>query len=111
MACHIMDMSYSALDRGAPVSVEAVCADGAGAKTDISPPTWATITYVFPPVDDKPAVKYVWYDGYKDAVFDPEAGNWSANTTPPNRRKSGICPTKKSWRARAPIKRAITAAW
>ncbi|MCB1063117.1 MAG: hypothetical protein KDN20_09375, partial [Verrucomicrobiae bacterium] len=64
MACHIMDMSYWALELGAPVSVEAVSADGKGAMSDVSPPTWATITYTFKKGDDE--IKYVWYDGYKD---------------------------------------------
>lgn len=73
MACHIMDMSYWAAGIGAPTSVEAVSADGRGAQSDVSPPTWATITYEFPaPKEGGKPVKYVWYDGYKDAVFNPE---------------------------------------
>jgi len=72
MACHIMDVSYWAANLGAPDSVEAVSADGRGAQSDISPPTWATITYQFPARDGKKPVKYTWYDGYEDAVFNPE---------------------------------------
>ncbi|NNE93144.1 MAG: Gfo/Idh/MocA family oxidoreductase [Verrucomicrobiales bacterium] len=72
MACHIMDMAYWAADLGAPTSVEAISADGKGAQSDVSPPTWATITYQFPERDGKPPVKFMWYDGYKDAIFDPE---------------------------------------
>ncbi len=72
MACHIMDMSYWAAELGAPTSVEAFSADGRGAMSDISPPTWATITYQFPANNGKKPVKFVWYDGYKDAVFDPD---------------------------------------
>ena len=71
MACHIMDMSYWALDYPTPVSVEAISADGKGAMSDISPATWATITYNLKSKDNKD-VKYVWYDGYKDAIFNPE---------------------------------------
>ncbi len=70
MACHIMDMSYWALELGAPDSVEAVVAEGGGGMSEISPPTWATITYKFLSRDNP--VKYVWYDGYKDAVFNAE---------------------------------------
>ncbi|MEX2580874.1 MAG: Gfo/Idh/MocA family oxidoreductase [Verrucomicrobiales bacterium] len=72
MACHIMDVSYWAADLGAPTSVTAESADGRGAQTDISPPTWATIEYQFPERNNKKATKFVWYDGYKDAVFNPE---------------------------------------
>ncbi len=71
MACHIMNMSHWAMDFAAPVSVSAVSADGRGAQSDISPPTWATIEYQFPGKDGK-SIKYTWYDGYKDAVFNPE---------------------------------------
>ena len=79
MACHIMDMSYWAADLGAPTSVSAVSADGRGAQSDVSPPTWATINYEFPGKDGKKPVKYVWYDGYKDAVFNPE--KWSLESS------------------------------
>lgn len=72
MACHIMDASYWAADLGAPTSVSAVSADGKGAQSDISPPTWATIEYEFPGREGGKPVKYVWYDGYKDAIFDPD---------------------------------------
>ena len=72
MACHIMDASFWAAELGAPTSVSAVSADGRGAQSDISPPTWATIEYQFPKRGGKKATKFVWYDGYKDAVFNPE---------------------------------------
>ncbi|MEO0414455.1 MAG: Gfo/Idh/MocA family oxidoreductase, partial [Verrucomicrobiota bacterium] len=71
MACHIMDCAYWACDLGYPKSVKAVSADGGGALTDISPPTWATIEYIFPG-KGKDDIKFMWYDGYKDAVFDAE---------------------------------------
>ncbi len=68
MACHIMDMSYWSLGLGSPTSVEAVTSG----PTEASPPIWSTITYEFPARGQKPPVKYVWYDGYKDAVFNTE---------------------------------------
>lgn len=71
MACHIMNMSHWAMDFAAPTSVSAVSADGRGAQSDISPPTWATIEYEFPGRNGK-SIKYTWYDGYKDAIFNPE---------------------------------------
>ena len=71
MACHIMDCAYWAAGLGSPTSVEAISADGGGAQSDISPPTWATITYDFPGKGDN-SIKFVWYDGYKDAIFDAE---------------------------------------
>lgn len=71
MACHIMNMSHWAMDFQAPTSVSAVSADGRGAMSDISPPTWATIEYQFPGKNGK-SIKYTWYDGYKDAIFNPE---------------------------------------
>ncbi|MAB75054.1 MAG: hypothetical protein CMO47_01150 [Verrucomicrobiales bacterium] len=85
MACHIMDMSYWAADLGAPTSVEAISADGRGAQSDISPPTWSTITYKFMDRGDKPAVKYVWYDGYKDAVFNPDKWALESSIDPSQR--------------------------
>jgi len=72
MACHIMDCSFWAANLGAPTSVSAVSADGRGAQSELSPPTWATIEYEFASPGGKAPVKYHWYDGYKDAVFNPE---------------------------------------
>ena len=70
MACHIMDMPYWALELGAPTSVEA---ESEG-NTEESPPLWSTITYEFPQKGDRPAVKFMWYDGYKgrDRKNDPQ---------------------------------------
>ncbi len=80
MACHIMDMPYWALDLGSP---ESVAAESGGATTETGP-AWSTITYQFParksvgggasgaavgpqsPIE-QPAVKFVWYDGIRDA--------------------------------------------
>ncbi len=71
MACHIMNMSLWAMDFAAPYSVSAISADGRGAMSDVSPPTWATIEYLFKGNNGKD-IKYMWYDGYKDAVFNPD---------------------------------------
>ncbi len=76
MACHIMDMAFWAADLGAPTSVKCTeIADGGGAMSDIAPPTWSTIEYQFPKRKGKKPVKFVWYDGYKDAIFNPD--KWS----------------------------------
>ncbi|MDF1814661.1 MAG: Gfo/Idh/MocA family oxidoreductase [Verrucomicrobiales bacterium] len=74
MACHIMDCAFWAAELGSPTSVSAVSADGRGALSDVAPPTWATINYEFPGKGDTP-IKFVWYDGYKDAVFNEEKWN------------------------------------
>ncbi len=66
MACHNMDMPFWSLSLGSPSRVEAV----SSAPTEVSPPIWSTISYEFPARGKKPPVKYTWYDGYKDAVFD-----------------------------------------
>lgn len=72
MACHIMDCAFWAAELGSPSSVQAIVAEEEGAKqSELSPPTWATITYEFPSKGKKP-IKFVWYDGYKDAVFNEE---------------------------------------
>lgn len=71
MACHIMDMSYWAAELGSPTSVSAVSADGRGAMSEVSPPTWATIEYEFKGTKGQ-NIKYVWYDGYKDAIFNTD---------------------------------------
>ncbi|MCB1086886.1 MAG: Gfo/Idh/MocA family oxidoreductase [Verrucomicrobiae bacterium] len=93
MACHIMDMSYWALELGAPVSVEAVSADGKGALTDVSPPTWATITYTFKKGDDE--IKYVWYDGYKDAIFNTEQWALESKDYPGNKPRTRNLPPQE----------------
>ncbi len=59
MACHMMDMAYWALDLGCPTTVEAESEGG----TSESPPIWSIITNGFPANTERPAVKFVWYDG------------------------------------------------
>ena len=104
MACHIMDMSYWAAELGTPTSVKAVSADGRGAMSDISPPTWATIDYEFARKGGGDPIKYVWYDGYKDAVFDPEqwklvskidGGKIRERNNPPEEILEGLSPEEK----------------
>ncbi len=93
MACHIMDMSYWALELGAPVSVEAFSADGKGAMSDVSPPTWATITYTFKNGDDE--IKYIWYDGYKDAIFNEEKWALESKDYPGNKPRTRNLPPQE----------------
>jgi len=100
MACHIMDMSYWALDYPEPVSVEAVSADGKGAMSDVSPPTWATITYNLK--TSQGDVKYVWYDGYKDAVFNPDKWALESSKNPGNRPQERNLPPKEILEGQGP---------
>ncbi len=59
MACHIMDSSFSGLDLGIPVEVEA-SASGTHAETF---PKASTIDFVFADKKGKKAPKVTWYDG------------------------------------------------
>ncbi len=61
MACHLMDVAFWALDLKDPVTVEAQ----SDPVSPVSPPLWSVITYQFPAVGERPAVKMVWYDGGK----------------------------------------------
>ena len=71
MACHIMDMGWWAMLPGAPVSFTA---QQSGA-TDLSPPINSKIEWQFGPGRfSKKGFKFLWYDGYIDAVFDRD--NW-----------------------------------
>ncbi len=83
MACHDMDMSFWALGLGSPTSVEAI----SSGPTAVSPPIWSTITYQFPARGKQPPVKYLWYDGYRDAVFNEE--KWAlVNKDDPTKKPS-----------------------
>ncbi|MDB6053368.1 MAG: putative dehydrogenase [Verrucomicrobiales bacterium] len=66
MACHIMDVSYTALKLTNPVSVEA---QSSGASEEAAP-NWSIITYHFPARGKMPAVKLVWHDGKKKPSLD-----------------------------------------
>lgn len=61
MACHTVNMPYMALNLHDPVSVQA---ETSGHNKD-SYPKWSVITFDFPALGDRPAVKLVWYDGGK----------------------------------------------
>ncbi|MEM7785737.1 MAG: Gfo/Idh/MocA family oxidoreductase, partial [Planctomycetota bacterium] len=59
MACHTLNMSYMALDLKFPTSVEAVCD-----KHDKNCyPSKSKITFEFPELNGRPALKMFWYDG------------------------------------------------
>jgi len=60
MACHLMDASYSALQLGAPATVELKRLDG---PSMIAFPTSAIVEYQFPARGDKPPVKLTWHEG------------------------------------------------
>ena len=59
MGCHILDMPFWALDLEHALTVEAE----QDSNTDVSGPTWSTITYTFAPGKNHNALKYMWYDG------------------------------------------------
>lgn len=67
MGCHQMDAPFWALNLDAPTSVEAMCTK----QTDVSPPGTSVVTYEFPARENRPAVKYVWYDGGMRPVLQP----------------------------------------
>ncbi len=61
MACHNMDLAFTALDLRDPVTVEAKTSP----VNDETAPKWSIITYHFPKRGDGQAVKLTWYDGGK----------------------------------------------
>ncbi len=61
MACHTVNMPYMALNLRDPTAVQAECS---GHNRD-SYPKWSIITFDFPALGNRPAVKMVWYDGGK----------------------------------------------
>ena len=71
MACHIMDAAFWGLDLKYPTAVEA---EGAPLHPE-SGPAWMTVKLDFPARGDKPAVKYVWYDGKKKTDDGKETPN------------------------------------
>jgi predicted dehydrogenase len=70
MACHTMNMPYSALDMRDPLSVQA---ETDGHDKDYYP-KWSTIRYEFAERNGRPAFTMFWYDGGKlpDAKLLPE---------------------------------------
>lgn len=61
MACHTLNMPFMGLDLRDPTSVQA---ESSGHNRD-SFPKWSIITYEFPALGSRPALKMVWYDGGK----------------------------------------------
>ncbi len=61
MACHTVNMPYMALNLRDPVAVQAACS---GHNGD-SYPKWSVITFDFPALGKRPALKFYWYDGGK----------------------------------------------
>ena len=66
MACHCMDVVFTALDLPAPASVSA---EHEG-NTQESAPKWSVIDYRFPANGKQPAFKMVWYDGKRKPSAD-----------------------------------------
>jgi len=61
MACHTANMSYMALELRDPTSVEAETSG----HNEQTYPKWSTITFDFPELNGRPALKMYWYDGGK----------------------------------------------
>jgi predicted dehydrogenase len=61
MACHTLNMPFMALNLRDPVSVQATT-DG---HDKITYPKWSIITYQYPELNGRAAVKMMWYDGGK----------------------------------------------
>jgi len=61
MACHTVNMPYMALNLRDPIAVQAECS---GHNRD-SYPKWSIITFDFPALGNRPALKMFWYDGGK----------------------------------------------
>jgi predicted dehydrogenase len=59
MACHTVNMPYMALNLRDPIAVQAECS---GHNRD-SYPKRSIITFDFPALGNRPALKMVWYDG------------------------------------------------
>ena len=70
MACHTVNMPFMALNLRDPISVQAVTS---GHNKD-SYPKWSIITFEFPALGDRPALKMVWYDGGKRVAPDVIGG-------------------------------------
>ncbi len=61
MGCHLMDVSFWALDLQAPTSIEAI-SEGCNEETA---PKWCIVTYEFPARGKRPPVTVKWYEGGK----------------------------------------------
>jgi hypothetical protein len=60
MACHTVNMPFWALNLRNPATVQA---ETSGHNRD-SFPIKSTIVFEFPALDNRPALKFFWYDGY-----------------------------------------------
>lgn len=71
MACHVMDMSWWALDLKAPVAVSGKQQGG----SKLSAPINSTLTYEFAPnqYSVSEGLRYYWYDGQIGAEFMPDS--------------------------------------
>jgi len=70
MACHTVNLPFMALNLRDPISVQAVTS---GHNKD-SYPKWSIITYEFPGLGGRPALKMIWYDGGKRVSRDVIGG-------------------------------------
>ncbi len=61
MACHTVNMPYMGLDLKDPSSVQA---ETSGHNKDTYP-SWSIITFQFPAIGNRAALKMLWYDGGK----------------------------------------------
>ena len=61
MACHTANMAYMGLDLRDPTAMQA---ETSGHNKD-SYPKWSVITFDFPAIASRPALKLFWYDGGK----------------------------------------------
>lgn len=61
MACHTVNMPYMGLDLKDPTSVQA---ETSGHNKETYP-AWSIITFQFPAIGNRNALKMVWYDGQK----------------------------------------------
>src|SRR5581483_2691522 len=62
---------FMGLELEHPATIEAKCGD-ANSETY---PSWATITYEFPARGNRPAVKFVWYEGHRQDSKDAKKRN------------------------------------
>ncbi len=84
MACHTVNMPYMALNLRDPISIQAECS---GHNGD-SYPKWSIITFQYPALGNRAAVKFVWYDGGKVPTDDWMAGMREAYKTQIEKRKN-----------------------
>jgi predicted dehydrogenase len=67
MGCHIMNLSFMALQLGPPSSVQAVLTTDRPVNNE-SPPNGLRVTYEFPARGQRPAVRMIWYESSRPAA-------------------------------------------